>query len=132
MYQVIEKGDFGVDWAPVRFTGSLSHLIGKRFETEEEANQAAADYMTDANCNNALTPAEKLNNLECFRMTPEGCFLGVLDGKPWYMTYPKDIMGKLADGTKGVVYQKGDTINDRSFFLVEGPTEVAVRRTPGT
>lgn len=131
-WQIIEKGDFGVDWAQVRFSGKQSHLIGTKLESEEVAVKAAVDYITDLNCDNALTPDEKLNNLECFMVTAHGVYLGVLDGDPWYMKYPKDIVGKLEDGSTGVLHHKGETVQDKSFFLLEGKTEVAVRKIPGT
>ncbi len=110
-YQVVEKDDFGTDWAPVRYYDKAL----TRFETEEEATTAAVDYITDRNCNNALTAAEKRNAVEAFMMTKKGAFLGKLDGKNWYME----------DRHKEIV-------TDKRYFELEGKTEVAVRTLPGT
>ena len=65
-------------------------------------------------------------------ITGDGCFLGILDGENWYMEYPKDMIGKLSDGSTGVEHNKGDLVKDKKFFLLEGKTEVSVRKTPGT
>lgn len=127
-WQVVEKDAFGTDWALVRYNDRAL----QRFEDEEKALESAVDYLTNLNVNNALTPTEKLNNIEAFMMTDFGCFLGTLDGEPWYMTYPKDVVGKMPDGSNGVIHCKGDIVNDKTFFLLEGKTEVAVRKLPGT
>ena len=122
LWQVVEKDDFGTDWAAVRYhTAALN-----RFETEEQALKAARDYVTDRNCNNALTRDEKLSGAEAFIMTDNGCFLGVLDNEEWFLTYPKDIK------TAKVDVSKGDPVKDKSFYMLEGKTEVAVRKVPGT
>ena len=123
-YQVVEKDDYGTDWAPARF-GSRALT---RFETEEEAEKEAIAYLTDRNCNNALTVDEKRNNIEAFMMTDEGCMLGILDGKSWYLTYPKDIL----DRDRTVKCAKGTNVMDKAWFELEGKTEVAVRTLPGT
>jgi hypothetical protein len=123
-YQVVEKDDFGTDWAPVRFNERLL----ARFDTENEATVEARAYVTDRNCNNALTPAEKLAQFECFMLDPQGCYLGDLDGSPWYLEYPKDIKDRSGE----VVHSKGTKVADRSFFMLEGKTEVKVRTLPGT
>ncbi len=127
-YQVVEKEDYAVDWAPVRY----NERALTRFETKEEAVKASIDYITDRNCNNPLTPAEKLTQFECFMQTAQGIFLGNLDGKPWYLTYPKDIVGKNAVGEVFTKHAKGEPIKDTKFFLLEGKAEVAVRILPGT
>lgn len=124
-WQLIEKEDFGTDWAPVRF-GAYTMT---RFETKDEAMKAAVDYVTDRNCNNALAAAEKKQASECFMMTDRGVFMGILDGKDWYLTYPKDILKR---GSTDVEHQKGDIIKDEKWFELEGKTQVAVRELPGT
>lgn len=124
-YQVVEKEDFGTDWAPVRFNERLL----QRFDTEDIAKEEARAYVTDRNCNNALTPAEKLAQFEVFMMDDNGCYLGDLDGKPWYLTYPKDIKNRNSDD---LLHRKGDVVSDKSFFLLEGKAEVSVRPLPGT
>lgn len=124
-YQVVEKESFGVDWHPVRYhEKSLT-----RFETEDDARKAAVAYITEINCNNALTKEEKLSSVEVFMETPEGIFLGILDGKPWYMSYPKDVKAK---NSSEIAHSKGELVKDKKFFLLEGKTEVAVRILPGT
>ena len=129
VFQVVEKDDFGTDWAPVRY----NERALTRFETEKEAIDIAVEYVTDRNVNNALTSAEKLANFECFIMTEKGCFLGILDGKPWYLTHPKDVMGKDNNGESIVKYAKGDAVTSKADdFRLEGKTEVAVRTLPGT
>jgi len=127
-YQVVEKEDYAVDWAPVRY----NERALTRFETKKEAVDAAIDYITDRNCNNPLTPAEKLTQFECFMQTEQGIFLGNLDGKPWYLTYPKDIVAKDENGDVFTKYAKGQPVSDTKFFLLEGKAEVAVRILPGT
>lgn len=110
-FQVVEKGDFGTDWALVR---DDRRNAADRFNTEEEAYAAAEQYLTDLNCNNALTKAEKRGAIEAFMLTDEGCFLGVLDGEKWYMT------------------DRHDKPVDEKYFELEGKTQVAVRPVPGT
>lgn len=109
-YQIVEKADFATDWSLVRYNDRAI----ARFDTEEEAMKAAKAYLTDLNVNNALAAAEKRANIEAFMLTDEGCFLGVLDGKDWYMTD-----------------RKGATVNAK-YFELEGKTQVAVRTVPGT
>lgn len=123
-FQVVEKDSFGTDWQPVRYYDRAL----TRFEDEALAAKAAADYVTERNCNNPLTKEAKLDAVEVFMLTKEGVFLGNLDGKPWYMTYPKDIKDKSGE----VVHAKGDVVQDRKFFALEGKTEVAVRPLPGS
>jgi len=129
-FQVVEKDDFGTDWAPVRY----NERALTRFETQEEAAKVAAEYITDRNVNNALTAAEKIANFECFMMVANqdgklGCFLGTLDGKPWYLTHPKDVV----DGVGNTKYAKGDIVASKTEdYRLEGKTEVAVRTLPGT
>lgn len=122
-YQVVEKDDYGTDWAPVRY----NERALTRFDSEKEAIDIAVEYITDRNVNNALTAGEKLPNIECYMMTEKGCFLGILDGQPWYMTYPKDI---VKNGT--IKHAKGDIVTDKKNDRLEGKTEVAVRTLPGT
>lgn len=124
-YQVVEKESFGVDWHPVRYhEKSLT-----RFDKYEDAYSAAKAYITEVNCNNALTKEEKLASVEVFMETQDGIFLGVLDGKPWHMVYPKDIKAR---NSSDIAHSKGDLVKDKKFFLLEGKTEVAVRVLPGT
>lgn len=119
-YQVVEKESFGTDWHAVRY--SANSLT--RFETKEEADKIASDYLTEINCNNPLAKSEKLSQIEAFMVTPDGIYLGVLDGTPWYMTYPKD--------TRDKKHLQGDVVKDKSFYMLDGKTEVAVRILPGT
>jgi len=123
-FQVVEKDDFGTDWAPVRY----NEKVLQRFETQEEAIKAASEYVTDRNCNNALAKEEKLNAIEVFMLTDEGCYLGDLDKEAWFLTYPKDIVDKQGN----IKYAKGDNVKDVKFFMLEGKTQVAVRPLPGT
>lgn len=123
MYQVVEKGGYSVDWAAVRYDSKAL----TRFEKQEDALKVAKEYVTDVNCNNALAKDEKLGAAEVFMMVNDEVFLGVLDGKDWYLTYPKDM------NVKGIItHHKGDRVKDRKFFTLEGKTEVAVRKLPGT
>ena len=126
LYQVVEKEGFGVDWALVRYNEKAL----TRFDDRKKAIEAAVEYVTDRNCNNALTASEKLSNIECFMMTETGCFLGILDGKEWYLTYPKDI--RDSQNPDKVVHAKNEVVKDSSFFLLEGKAEVAVRPLPGS
>jgi len=128
MWQIVEKEDFGTDWHPVRYENRAL----QRFDTEEAAKVEASRYLTIHNCDNALTKEEKSSNVEMFMMDDTGAFLGVLDKVPWYMTYPKDIKGRDENGAEVVKYAKGEPIQDKKFFMLEGKTEVAVRTIPGT
>lgn len=123
-YQVVEKESSGVDWHLVRYNEKAL----TRFPDQHSAEVAAVAYLTDLNCNNALTKAEKLSSFEAFMETENGIYLGVLDGEPWYLTYPKDVKNKNGD----VENSKGDIVKDKKHFLLEGKTEVAVRLLPGT
>ncbi len=129
LFQVVEK-DMGGDWHPVRYYDRAL----TRFETEKEATQAAVDYVTDRNCNNALAKDEKQAASEVFMVTKTGCFLGMLDKEPWYMLYPKDIISRkieIGEPPK-IEHTKGDVVADRTYFQLEGKTEVAVRTIPGS
>ncbi len=110
-WQIVEKDDFGTDWALVRYQ---SYALD-RFDTEEAAIQKAEEYITDRNCNNALTKSEKFSGSEVFMMTKKGCFLGVLDGEPWYL-YDR----------------KKEPVSDTKYFELQGKTQVTVRNVPGT
>ena len=110
-YQIVEKDDYGTDWALVR---DDRRNTADRFETPEDAFVAASHYLTDLNCNNALTKAEKRGAIEAFMITKEGCYLGVLDGEDWYMT------------------DRHDKPVDEKYFELEGKTRVAIRPVPGT
>ena len=123
LYQVVEKDSFGTDWQPVRYYDKAL----TRFDDEQEANQAAIDYVTDRNCNNALTKEEKLQAAEVFMVMDDGMFLGVLDKQPWYLTYPRD-----TKSSTGEACTKGDVVKDRKFFGLEGKAEVSVRPIPGS
>jgi hypothetical protein len=126
LWQVVEKEAFGVDWAPARF-GDLAVM---RFATKEEAEKAARRYVTELNVENALTAASKLDGAEAFLVDDTGIFLGVLDGKDWYLTYPKDEPNKEQKGE--ILHKKGEIIKDKNFFQLDGKMEVAVRVLPGT
>lgn len=123
-WQIIEKDDFGTDWHPVRYEDRAI----ARFDNKADAEAEARQYLTSNNCNNALTKDEKLNNVEMFMLDDQGVYLGELDGESWYMTYPKDIKDKKGD----VEFTKGEIIQNKKFFLLEGKTEVSVRTIPGT
>jgi len=111
LFQVVEKPDYGTDWALVR---DDKRNTADRFETREIAMNAAIVYITDLNCNNALTKAEKRGAIEAFMLTDNGCLLGVLDGENWYMTD-----------------RHGHPVNEK-YFELEGKMQVAVRPVPGT
>lgn len=127
-WQIVERDDYGTDWHVVRYDA----VALTRFQKEEEAIAAAKKYLTSQNCDNVLTAAEKRNSLEAFMQTDEGIYLGILDGKDWYLTYPKDIVGKDDDGNRIILYNKGDIISDPKYYELEGKAEVAVRIVPGT
>ncbi|MHA2279487.1 MAG: hypothetical protein ACXAC5_01160 [Promethearchaeota archaeon] len=116
-YQVVEKDDYGTDWAQVRYQAYAM----ERFDTREEAVAAAQRYLTELNCNNALTKDQKLSGAEAFMLEADaegkvtGCFMGILDGEKWYLTD-----------------RQGKPITERSYFELEGKAEVAVREVPGT
>lgn len=122
-WQVIEKDSFGTDWHQVRYQAYAM----QRFDTQEEAIDAAKRYLTDINCNNALTKDEKLSGAEAFMiLKDDGCFMGVLDGEDWYLKYAKD----TKDSSK-VACCKGDKVKDAKYYMLEGKTEVDVREVPG-
>lgn len=118
-FQVVEKDDFGTDWHQVRY-GAYAM---ERFDTEKDAMTAATRYLTDVNCNNSLTKAEKKSGAEAFMLMKDendpdkitGCFMGVLDGEDWYITDRHD-----------------KPIIDNKYFELEGKIEVAIRPVPGT
>lgn len=124
-YQVIEKESYATDWAIVRY-GNMSMT---RFDSEGEALDAACKYITDRNCDNPLAADEKLKNAECFMIDVNGCYLGVLDGNDWYLKYPKD---GPRDKDGNPKYLKGDVVKDKTWFELEGKTEVSVRPIRGT
>lgn len=123
LYQVVEK-DVGSDWQPVRYYDKAL----TRFETQADAVKAAVDYLTDRNCNNALTADEKLAAAEVFMMTNKGVLLGILDGQEWFMQYPKN--GPMKDGQPS--YMKGENVKELNYFALEGKAQVAVRELPGS
>lgn len=128
-YQVVEKDDFGTDWHQVRY----DVYAMERFDTQEDATKAAKEYLTTVNCNNALTKEEKRSGLEAYMFIEgEGCFLGCLDGEDWFLDYRQNVTGKLEDGTKGVIHEKGDLVMKPPYFELEGKAEVAVREVRGT
>lgn len=130
-WQVVEKEDFGTDWHQVRYE---AYAMG-RFDTEKEALDAAKKYLTNVNCTNALTQDEVKRAAEAFMMIKKGdkeeCFMGVLDGKDWYFTYPKDIQ-KMVNGKMEIIHHKGDRVGETNYYELEGKTEVAVREVRGT
>ena len=128
-WQVVEKDDYGTDWHIVRYdVASLA-----RFKTPKEAIDAAKLYLTSLNCDNVLTADEKRNSLEAFMQTANGIYLGVLDQKNWFLTYPKDMVGKNKEsGERETLHTKGEIIEDPKYYELEGKTEVAVRIVPGT
>lgn len=127
-WQIVEKDDYGTDWAAVRYEDRAI----ARFDTKTAAEEETRNYLTKNNCINALTKDEKLNNFEMFFIDDKGVYLGELDGEPWYLTHPKDVMGKV-DGEMTVKYTKGAIVQDRQAdHRLETKTEVKVRTIPGT
>lgn len=124
-YQVVEKDAFGTDWAPARF-GDLAVM---KYDTPEEANKSAKQYVTSLNVENALTADSKLEGLEAYMVDDNGVYLGFLDGKDWYMQYPKDVPSRT-DKTK-IAFKKGEVVKDNMYYLLEGKREVKVREVPG-
>ena len=67
-WTVVEKDDFGTDWHQVRYKAYAM----ERFDSEEDALEAAKRYLTDVNCNNSLTkeppinPAPPITNIRAF------------------------------------------------------------------
>ena len=116
-FHVVEKEDFGTDWHQVRYNAYAM----QRFDTEEEAIAAAKRYLTDVNCNNSLTKAEKRTGSEAFMIAknadgdPVGCFMGILDGEDWWLTDRHD-----------------KPVTDSKYYELEGKSEVAVRPVRGT
>lgn len=130
-FQVVEKDDFGTDWHQVRYDAYAM----QRFDTEDKAIEAATRYLTDVNCNNSLTAGEKKAGAEAFMLVKlvkdeagkeimtaaskeeeiTDCFMGVLDGKDWYLTD-----------------RHGKAVTDNKYFELEGKIQVAVRPVPGT
>jgi hypothetical protein len=126
MWQVVEK-DAGNDWAPVRYYDKAL----TRFEIHADAVKAALEYLTDRNCNNALTADEKTSAAEVFMMTENGVLFGILDGVEWYLTYPKNGPPSKTDPSQPS-YLKGENVKDARYFGLEGKAQVAVRALPGT
>lgn len=124
MWQVVEK-DNGTnsEWSLVRYYDKAF----ARISTEAEALKHAKDYVTDRNCNNALTKDEKLNSVEVFMDTPSGIYLGNLDNKEWLLTYPKDILDK----EKNVLHPKGSVVKDKKYYFLADKTEVTIKKLPG-
>jgi len=59
--------------------------------------------------------------------------LGILDGKEWYMEYPKNgPLSKKKENLGQPLYKKGEVVNDTRYFALEGKAQVAVRELPGT
>ena len=121
-YQIVEKGGFGMDWSLVRYEADVL----SRIETSEAANDIAKRYLTKRNFSNALTTDEKFRNLEAYQVTDDGMYLGVLDGKDQYLTYPKDIYAR-ENGEMKQTHSKGDKIFDRNYFQLQSMLEVSVR-----
>ena len=129
LWHVVEKDDYGTDWHQVRD----DVYAMERLDTQEDAVEAAKKYLTLVNCNNALTKEEKRSGMEAYMFIEnEGCFLGILDGEEWFLDYRQNVTGKLEDGTKGVIHEKGDIVMEPPHFELEGKTEVAVREVRGT
>lgn len=109
-YQVVERS-VGANFQQVRY----QDYALKRFDTEEEAFEAASRYLTYMNVDNALAASEKQASAEAYMMTKDGAYLGVLDGKPWYMRN-----------------RHGDVVQEKNYYELEGKSEVAVKPLPGT
>ena len=112
-FQIVEKDSYATDWAPVRYHDAAV----QRFDTEEDAVKVAKDYLTDVNVNNALAAAEKQRASELFMVTDKGIFLGILDGKDWYMTDPKGNIIFTAVG-----FRPGDEKHVEELILKQIPT----------
>jgi len=110
-FQVVEKDSYATDWALVRYhDASVS-----RYNTELEAIEVAKKYVTDQNVNNALAAGEKQSAAEVYIMLGGKVFLGVLDGKDWFM-----------------LDRHKKEVTEKNYYELEGKGEVAVRPIPGT
>ncbi len=126
-FQIVEKADYGTDWALVRYNDAAM----KRYESADEAIKVAKAYVTDLNINNALATSEIEASSEAFLMDDKGVFLGYLDSKaqqPLYMKHEKN----WSDKKTGVAYNKGDIVNSRNYDRLREKIEVSVRVVPGT
>ena len=110
-WQVVEKSGFGTAWDLVRYNENAL----QRLPTQDDAMKVAKQYLTEVNCNNALTKDEKRNQVEAFMMTDEGCYLGCLDGEEWFM-----------------LDRKGQAVKDLTYFELNDKAEVKVREIPGS
>lgn len=127
-FQVLEKDSVGTDWRAVRyFEKALTH-----FDTEDAALAVAKQYITHRNVNNVLTKDEKLAAVEVYMETPEGMYLGQLDGQAWFATYPKDTITKDPKSTEKTIIPKGALIRDRKNLFFDRKAEVCVKKIPGT
>lgn len=126
-FQIVEKTDYGTDWALVRYNDAAT----RRYDVAEEAIKVAKAYVTDININNALATSEIEAASEAFLMDDQGAFLGYMDSKtqqPLYMKHEKNWIDKKT----GVAYNKGDVVQSRNYDRLREKTEVAVRVIPGT
>lgn len=121
-WQVIEREGVTSSWSIPRTPYAID-----QFNSKEEALDAARKYVTELNVDNALASGEKEASAEVFMMDDVGCYLGNLDGKPWYMKYKKDniVKGELKN-------KMGEVIKDSGYFELDKKGEVAVREVPGT
>lgn len=109
-WQIVEKDDFGTDWSLVRYDDRAVMA----FDDNASALKSARHYITNRNCNNALTKEEKRAAVECWMKTSTGIFLGELDGKDWYL-----------------LDREGKHVNEK-YYELQGKTQVAVREVPGS
>jgi hypothetical protein len=122
-WEVLERESTTTPWLPVRNEKVLS-----RYGTREEAMVAAKRYVTERNVDNALASSEKEASADVFLMDDEGCYLGHLDGKPWYMRQKKDVVSKI-DKSK-ILFKKGDVIKDANYFELDRKGEICVKEVP--
>ena len=124
-YQIVERDSPSADWKLAQILNAST-----RFETKDEAIEAAKDYITKTNMNNPITAGEKEKTSSLFMIDKIGCFLGNLDGADYYMKYKKDERNQQ-DRTK-VLHGEGEIVKDTTYFELERKSEVSVREVPGT
>ncbi|MFA6088618.1 MAG: hypothetical protein WC755_02025 [Candidatus Woesearchaeota archaeon] len=127
-WQVIEREGVTSGWSVPRTPYAI-----EQFNSKAEALVAARKYVTELNVDNALASGEKETAAEVFLVDDVGCYLGDLDGKPWYMKYKKDVTVKdSSSGEKKTLHKTGEIVKDATYFELDKKGEVAVREVPGT
>ena len=123
-WQVIEREGISSNWSVPRAPYTID-----QFDNKDVAMEAAKKYVTELNVDNALASGEKEASAEVFLVDDQGCYLGFLDGKPWYMCYKKNI---LSQDRQTVLHKCGEIVKDVNYFELDKKGEVAVREVPGT